>query len=189
MLIFICGEGGSGKDMVANAVLKDFPDIERVVLYTTREMRKTETDGKDYHFISMTEFFYMKSHNEFIETREYRTANGVLYYGTRRMDLNKTYLIWGSLEMLNTLKKAIPNEIKSIYLESRPITRIQRMLKRGTEDEQVVESCRRVYSDYLDYKSCDKGDFDSVINVDRFSRSQSIKAVKQVVSEYIRNGT
>ena len=67
LLIVISGPSGVGKDSVVQRMKeRDFP-FHFVVTATTREKRESETNGKDYWFVSKDEFARMIEANELIE--------------------------------------------------------------------------------------------------------------------------
>jgi len=55
-LFIISAPSGAGKTTLCKAVLKYFKDMLYSISYTTREPRKGEIDGTDYHFISKEDF-------------------------------------------------------------------------------------------------------------------------------------
>ena len=55
-LILLTGPSGVGKTSVAEKLLQDIPNLERLVTITTREPRPKEKNGVDYHFISQKDF-------------------------------------------------------------------------------------------------------------------------------------
>lgn len=67
LLIVISGPSGVGKDSVVNRMIERGLPFEFVVTATTREKRESETDGKDYWFVSKDEFARMIDENELIE--------------------------------------------------------------------------------------------------------------------------
>ena len=57
-LIFVCGPRGAGKETILTAVLSLIKEIlpSRIVPFTTREKRESETHGVEYLFISLLNF-------------------------------------------------------------------------------------------------------------------------------------
>ena len=51
MLLVICGKMCSGKDTIVKRLINK--GFKKVVTYTTRPKRRGETDGVDYHYISI----------------------------------------------------------------------------------------------------------------------------------------
>ena len=87
-LLLFCGPSGSGKTTIVQHLLKTDPRLAFSVSATTRIKRENETDGIDYHFITVEEFRKRIDNNEFIEWEEVYTGR---YYGTLRSEINK---IW-----------------------------------------------------------------------------------------------
>lgn len=65
--MIISGPSGAGKTTICQRLLKVLPNLGFAVSHTTRSQRKTDVSGRDYYFISKTEFEEMKSRNEFLE--------------------------------------------------------------------------------------------------------------------------
>jgi guanylate kinase len=55
-VFILSAPSGAGKTTLRRAVLDRFADIRYSVSFTTRPQRVGEVDGRDYHFISATEF-------------------------------------------------------------------------------------------------------------------------------------
>jgi len=66
VLVVISGPSGVGKDATIQ-LMKEQSDFHFVVTATTRPIRPGETDGKDYHFISVGEFAEMIDEDELLE--------------------------------------------------------------------------------------------------------------------------
>lgn len=87
-LLLFCGPSGSGKTTIVHHLLKNNPRLSFSVSATTRPKRETETDGKDYHFISVDEFKKRIANDEFVEWEEVYTDR---FYGTLKQEIDK---IW-----------------------------------------------------------------------------------------------
>jgi guanylate kinase len=77
-LIIISSPSGGGKGTLIREVLAGVPDIGYSVSFTTRAKRIGEEDGRDYYFISRTEFDKLASRGELLE---YAEVHGN-FYGT-----------------------------------------------------------------------------------------------------------
>lgn len=160
MLVFISGFGGAGKDTIANKILKRNSDFERLVTYTTREPRKGEVNGVDYNFISEEEFVHKSYQDDWLECRKYNFVgkSDIVRYATPKyQDYSKKYLLWGSVDQAVKVKQrnSDPN-MCWIHIEVPPRVRLSRMLERTHSDEQVIEACRRLYQDHLDFKEVEQ---------------------------------
>ena len=64
-LFMVVAPSGAGKSTLVNALLAEDRDILLSVSYTTREARSKETNGVQYHFVSVDEFMERREKGEF----------------------------------------------------------------------------------------------------------------------------
>jgi guanylate kinase len=69
-IIIISGPSGCGKSTLIHELLADVPELLFSVSHTTRPVRKNEVPGKDYHFVSASEFQKMLRGDKFVEWAE-----------------------------------------------------------------------------------------------------------------------
>ncbi len=79
-LLMVVAPSGAGKSSLVKALLEQISHIELSISYTTRAPRPGETDGREYHFISLEEFMRMERAGEFLEYAEVHGNR----YGTSR---------------------------------------------------------------------------------------------------------
>ena len=78
VLIVLSGPSGVGKDAVLEGVKTKLPDSKMVVTYTSRAIRKDvngndlEQEGREYHFVSRTDFEKKIEEGFFLEWTAYR---------------------------------------------------------------------------------------------------------------------
>lgn len=72
----VSGPSGVGKDSVVRSLLEKDPNLRFVVTTNTRPIRKNELHGKDYFFVSRSQFERMVAAGEFVEH--------ALVYGDRK---------------------------------------------------------------------------------------------------------
>lgn len=78
--LVICGPSGSGKSTLLKKLRAELPETFALcVSHTTRKPRPGETDGIEYHFVSVDEMQAAIERGEFLETA---TFSGNMY-GTR----------------------------------------------------------------------------------------------------------
>jgi guanylate kinase len=65
-VIILTAPSGAGKTSIAQFLLKRFPNLSFSVSATTRAPRGGETDGVEYHFISLAKFEGLIYQNEFL---------------------------------------------------------------------------------------------------------------------------
>lgn len=83
--IVVTAPSGSGKTTLIKRLIKETPSIEFSVSHTTRQKREGETDGRDYHFVSESDFLAMIARSEFLEWAQVHSG----YYGTALSELEK----------------------------------------------------------------------------------------------------
>lgn len=138
-MLVIIGPSASGKTQIVQELIQKY-QMEKLVTYTTRPKRSGEVEGKDYHFITQTEFQTKIKQNFFIE---YVNYNGN-YYGTCRNDLSSNKVVILEQSGLKHYIKEAREKIKIVFLRcSANVLRI-RMLKRGDKEEDIQ---RRLKSD------------------------------------------
>lgn len=77
-LFIIAAPSGGGKSTLCHRVLKRFPEMRYSVSFTTRQRRRGEQDGVDYHFINKRDF---KNGIKSGKWAEWAVVHGN-YYGT-----------------------------------------------------------------------------------------------------------
>ena len=153
ILYVIMGASSVGKDCLVNE-LKNKYDYEICVSLSSRPKRINELNGKDYFFISEEEFLHKVNNNEFLETRTYKTANGLWYYGLDRksVDLNKTQLVIIDAKGYKTIVEALGQEnVVGIYVYADEREKVTRALNReqNREDMKYFEELYRRMLDDL----------------------------------------
>src|SRR5258707_13967906 len=80
LLIVVSSPSGGGKGTLIDRVLKTVPGVSYSVSYTTRAPRPGEQNGREYFFVTATEFAAMLGRGELLE---WANVYGYLY-GTGR---------------------------------------------------------------------------------------------------------
>ena len=76
--MIVSSPSGAGKTTLTRRLLAEFgPQLEFSVSYTTRPRRPGEVEGRDYHFVSPSEFEDMVRRQEFAE-------HAFVHFTTRR---------------------------------------------------------------------------------------------------------
>lgn len=78
VLLVVCAPSGTGKTTLIQRLRDEFPNFAYSISCTTRAPRGHETDGKDYHFLSVEEFLRRREAGFFAE---WANVHGN-YYGT-----------------------------------------------------------------------------------------------------------
>ena len=69
-LFIVTAPSGAGKTSLVNELLHQIKNLLVSVSHTTRPIRPSETNGKDYHFIDERRFLSMLSNGDFLETAD-----------------------------------------------------------------------------------------------------------------------
>ena len=77
------GKSATGKDTIYKKLLsREDIDLKKVVMYTTRPIRKGEKEGVEYHFVDEDKLNKLKKQGKIIEHRSYDTIHGKWHYFT-----------------------------------------------------------------------------------------------------------
>jgi len=142
-LFIISGPSCAGEDSAINKLAKII-DIERVITTTTRKMRKYESQGDPYYFVSKKDFEKSIKNNEFIE---YALAYNDNYYGTAQKEIKRVQAsnkvgIWKiEYKGVRIIKNKLPN-ITAILINA-PLAQIERRL-RQREDASEKHTQERI---------------------------------------------
>lgn len=154
-MIVLCGKSGSGKTSIAKILNER--GYRNVVTYTTRPIRKNETQDVTYHFITKDEFIKKQNDHEFVETTSYNTVEGEWYYGSCLEDYDDKKVIIMNPDGLDKIRK-LPYVNPVIFYIYTDVENLRnRLMKRG---DGLAEIERRLSQDNLDFMFIrDKIDF------------------------------
>lgn len=136
-IIVISGPSGVGKTTLISNLHSQYPNIQFAVSATTRNKREGEVNGKDYFFITRTEFENKIKNNEFIE---YTEKFGNLY-GTLKSEIDSklkagNLLLDIDYQGFENLKKSTAHKIYSIFILPPSMDELkERLLKRDAHFE------------------------------------------------------
>lgn len=146
--IIFSAPSGSGKTTIVKHILSKYPNIEFSISASTRDKRgRSETNGKDYHFLSPEEFKSKIDQDEFIEWEEVYEGN---FYGTLKSEIER---IWSKGHHVIfdvdvkggiSLKDYFGEDALSIFVKVKDMDVLaERLNDRGTEDSDSLS--RRLY--------------------------------------------
>lgn len=138
----LAGPSGVGKSSVVNELRNLYPDLWFSVSATTREQRPGERDGRDYRFVTSTEFDRMIADDELLEWAEIH--RGTHRSGTprepieRRISAGLPALVEVDLQGARALRKAMPEAFLVFLCPPSWEDLVERLVGRGTEPPDVV---------------------------------------------------
>lgn len=141
LVYIISAPSGSGKSTLVNELLKSVIGLEFSISYTTRAPRGSETNGRQYYFVSRPEFEKMIREDQFLEHAEV-FGN---YYGTARRFLQQAeqngrdLLLDIDVQGAAQIQKTIPDAISIFILPPNRKTLEERLRKRGEDREEVIQ--------------------------------------------------
>ena len=183
-LIVVSGPSGAGKSTLIKASLEAVPELAYSVSATTRPPRPGEMDGRDYIFLSRSEFERWIGEGRFLEWAEY---SGNLY-GTPEqkveefLDEGKSVILELELQGARQVQIKRPDaEMVFVRAPSLEETR-RRLTGRATETEEALES--RLATAVGEVAARDEFDHE-VVNEDR---EQATKDMIAKMESIVRGG-
>ena len=142
-LIIFSAPSGSGKTTIVRHLLKTFPDkLEFSISATSREPRSEEIHGKDYYFISLTEFKNHIKAQDFLEWEEVYRDN---FYGTLKSEVERIWALGKNvifdIDVAGGLriKNKFPEQTLAVFVKPPSIDELKiRLKKRSTESDDKI---------------------------------------------------
>ena len=141
IVYIISAPSGSGKSTLVNKLLKSVGDLDFSISYTTRAARGSEENGKQYYFVSRSEFEKMIRDGEFLEHAEV-FGN---YYGTARRFLREAeqkghdLLLDIDVQGAAQIQQKLPDATSIFILPPNRKTLEERLRKRSEDREEVIQ--------------------------------------------------
>lgn len=155
LLIVLSGPSGAGKGTLCRELLRQLPQVKYSVSATTRQPRPGEVDGLHYYFRSREEFQTMIEQDQLLEWAEF-CGN---YYGTPQFAVEQAIQagndvileieIQGALQV----KQRFPQGVFIFVVPPSMDELSQRIHKRGTESEEVIQKRLQTAARELEYVS------------------------------------
>ena len=140
-LIIISSPSGGGKGTLIKEVLERVPNLGYSVSLTTRAPRFGEEEGRDYHFVSKTQFQNEIAKGGFLE---YAEVHGNLY-GTARsqieriMDAGRDVILEIDVQGAESVMNLVPDAVSIFILPPSYETLRARLTARATEGSDDLE--------------------------------------------------
>ncbi|MEG1663333.1 MAG: guanylate kinase [Clostridia bacterium] len=183
ILVVISGFSGVGKGTVIELVMNALPNLKFSVSCTTRQPRKGEENGVDYHFLTEDEFEQKIKEDAFVEY----TKTFTYHYGTYKSEIDKP--IEDGLDVLMELNVVGAKNIKKLYPDCVTIfvtppsieALEARLIGRGSETPETLE--RRLKEIEIESLDIDKYDYIVTNNV---AKSCAEEITRIIQSEHLK---
>lgn len=141
-LFILSAPSGAGKTTILKTVMEQIKNLAFSISHTTRAPRKGESNGIDYHFVSVDEFTSMRARNVFLEWAEVHGN----FYGTSRpavleqlaggQDIILDIDVQGAaIIAADTSVKAV-----SVFVAPPSLAELEKRLRgRGTDSNETIE--------------------------------------------------
>jgi guanylate kinase len=143
-LFVIAAPSGAGKSSLVNALLQSEPSVKLSISCTTRAPRPGEQHGREYIFLSESDFLKRQQEGEFLESA---SVHGN-YYGTSRRtvsdhtDAGHDVVLEIDWQGAQQVRKHYPEAVGIFILPPSLATLEDRLRKRAQDSEEVI--ARRV---------------------------------------------
>jgi guanylate kinase len=179
LFIVISGPSGVGKDAVLNYLKAHEPDMKFVTTLTTREKRPTEVDGKDYTFVTVSEFESLLKNNELMEhANVYGNWYGVPKQQVRdALNHGKDCVVKVDVQGASTIKKIVPGGVFIFIMPPSFEELGNRLTKRYTESAEQLRL--RLITARSEIKKVRQ--FDYVVNNHNGALEEAIADIKAII--------
>lgn len=168
MLFVVTGPSGCGKSTMIHHVMRDLRNVRFSVSHTTRPPRPSESEGRDYHFVSRNVFERMIARRQFAE---WAVVHGHLY-GTSKREIsarNRSGDVILDIDVQGArqlLASGVP-AVSVFVLPPRYQDLVRRLRGRGEDKADVIE--RRLRNARAEVRQAPK--FEYLIINDRLDRA------------------
>ena len=189
-LFIVTAPSGAGKTSLVNELLNQIKNLLVSVSHTTRPIRPSETNGKDYHFIDERRFLSMLSNGDFLETADvygykYGTSSKWVSAELGRGNDVILEIDWqGAIQ----IKRQFPGACSIFILPPSLEALIDRLHKRQQDDDETIArrmaQAKEVISHVKDADYAVVNDrFDETVNeVSSIIQSRRLKIEAQMVN-------
>ncbi len=141
LLIVISGPSGVGKGTVRKALFeREGHNLVYSISMTTRSIRKGETDGVEYHFVSKEKFKQEIAKGNLLEYAEFCDN----YYGTpldkvnEQLDAGQEVVLEIEVQGAMQVKQKMPEAVYVFIAPPSMSALEERLINRGTESKEII---------------------------------------------------
>ncbi|HUX55429.1 MAG TPA: guanylate kinase [Bacteroidales bacterium] len=184
-LVIVSAPSGAGKTTIVNHLLISGLNLSFSISATTRQLRGTEIDGKDYFFLPVPEFKKKIKNDDFVEWEEVYKD---LFYGTLKNELERIWAI-GHHVLFDVdvkgginLKKKFGTRSIAIFIMPPSIEELEkRLITRGTDCPSKINMRIEKAREELELAS----QFDNIIINDDLEKAKN--EAFNLISVFINN--
>ncbi len=182
-LLILSAPSGSGKTTIVKQLLRSNPKLEFSISACSRAIRSGEVNGRDYYFITPTDFRKMIDNDEFVEWEEVYSNS---FYGTLKSELERIWAkgnhvvfdvdVKGGLN----LKRIYNDQALAIFIMPPSVEELKRRLElRGTESPESIAKRVGKAKEEMEFAK----DFDMIVINDNLEKA--IAEVKDLVNSFL----
>ena len=140
-LFVISAPSGTGKTTILKKIMAEVERLNFSVSHTTRQPRKGELDGVDYHFVDKPAFVRMREQGDFLEWAEVHGN----YYGTSQAEVEKQ--LAAGIDVVLDIDVQGAQQVREIAADAVTVfiappcweEQKKRLMARGTDSAEVIE--------------------------------------------------
>ena len=184
-LIIFSAPSGAGKTTIVKYLLTQDLNLEFSISATSRGKRHTETDGKDYYFLSAEEFRSKIENDEFLEWEEVYEG---IYYGTLKSEVERICAqgknVIFDVDVIGgcNIKKYYGDKALAVFIKPPSVEELRkRLISRSTDSAEVIE--KRVAK--AEYELSFANQFDCIIINEDLSRAftEAEKCIREFIAQ------
>ena len=176
---------GSGKTTIVKHLLgKEELNLEFSISAATREARGEEINGKEYYFMSLSDFKTHIKNEDFVEWEEVYRDN---FYGTLKSEVERIWALGKNvifdIDVAGGLriKHKFPEETLAVFVKPPSVDELKRRLKeRSTETEEKINM--RIAKAHVELATAPQ--FDVIIK--NYDLDIAIEEAYQLVKDFVK---
>lgn len=184
-LIIFSAPSGAGKTTIVKHLLQQDFNLEFSISATSRGMRHTETNGKDYYFLSPEDFRSKIENDEFLEWEEVYPGT---FYGTLKSEVERIRNIGKNVifdvDVVGgcNIKNFYGAEALAVFVQPPSVEELRnRLVLRSTDAPEVIE--KRVAK--AEYELTFSNKFDVIIVNDNLEKA--FEDAEKCIRDFINN--